>query len=127
VTAEHEPPAPERRGRTEITERALEKIAARALTEVEEAGGVARRVLGIPLGRGSGDGAPQVTAWIDGSLAGLWMRISLGYPAPIRDVTRRLRDHVRTRVGDLTGLDVRQVDIEVVRLLPAERAHGRVR
>jgi uncharacterized alkaline shock family protein YloU len=68
-----------------------------------------------------------VTAWIDGALAVLWMRISVGYPAPIRDVTRRLRDHVRTRVGDLTGLDVRQVDIEVVRLLPAERPRGRVR
>jgi uncharacterized alkaline shock family protein YloU len=49
-----EPLAPERRGRTEIAERVLEKIAARALTEVEEAGEVARRVLGVRLGRVSG-------------------------------------------------------------------------
>lgn len=122
-----EPLAPERRGRTEIAERVVEKIAARALTEVEEAGGTARRVLGVRLGRGSDEAAPQVTAWIDGALVVLWMRISVGYPAPVRDVTRRLRDHVRTRVGDLTGLDVRQVDIDVDRLLPAERTGGRVR
>lgn len=118
--------APECRGRTEIAERAVEKIAARALAEVKGAGGTARRVLGVQLGRGSAEAAPQVTAWVDGALAVLWIRISVDYPAPVRDVTRRLRDHLRTRVGDLTGLDVRQVDIDVD-LLPAERTGGRVR
>lgn len=127
MSTEGEPLAPERRGRTEIAARVLEKIAARALAEVEEAGGAARRVLGVPLGGGSLAAAPQVTAWVDGALAVLSMRISVGYPVPVRDVTRRVRDHVRARVGDLTGLEVRQVDIEVDRLLPAERPHGRVR
>jgi uncharacterized alkaline shock family protein YloU len=119
VSTGPEPPAPERRGRTEIAERVLEKIAARALTEVEEAG--------VRPGRASREAAPRVTAWVDGALAVLWMRISVSYPAPLREVTRRLREHVRTRVGDLTGLDVRQVDIDVDRLLPVERASGRVR
>lgn len=122
-----EPLEPERRGRTEIAERVLEKIAARALTEVEEAGGTARRVLGVRLGRDTAEAAPRVTAWVDGALAILSMRISVGYPAPVQDVTRRVRDHVRTRVGDLTGLDVRQVDIEVDRLVPAAPTGGRVR
>ncbi|WP_329244837.1 Asp23/Gls24 family envelope stress response protein [Actinoallomurus sp. NBC_01490] len=108
--------APEHRGRTEIADRVLAKIAARALSEVEDAGGAARRVLGVRLGRDSMESTPWVTAKVDGGLATLRMRISVAYPAPVREVTRHLRELVRTRVGELTGLDVREVDIDVSRL-----------
>jgi uncharacterized alkaline shock family protein YloU len=132
VSAELEPRAegtiaPEHRGRTEIADRVLAKIASRALTEVDEAGGAARRVLGVPLGRDSMEGTPWVTAKVDGGLATLRMRISVAYPAPVREVTRHLRELVRTRVGELTGLDVREVDIDVSRLLPTEPSGRRVR
>jgi uncharacterized alkaline shock family protein YloU len=117
----------EHRGRTEIADRVLAKIADRAVTEIEDAGGAARRVLGIRLGRDSMETTPCVTAKVDGGLAMLRMRISVAYPAPVREVTRRLRELIRTRVGELTGLDVREVDIEVARLLATEQAGRRVR
>lgn len=104
------------RGRTEIADRVLERIAAQALHEVDRAGGVARRVLGVPLGRERG---PQVRAHVDGRLATLQMTVSVTYPEPVRQVTRRLREHVTTRVGELTGLTVRQVDIDVATLTGA--------
>ncbi|MDL4818548.1 Asp23/Gls24 family envelope stress response protein [Actinomadura opuntiae] len=111
----------EERGRTEIADRVLEKIAAHALTEVVAAGGAARRVLGVPLGRTGERAAPQVAAQVDGGLAILRMTVSVAYPAPVREVTRRLRDHVTARVAALTGLQVRQVDIRVAQLTRPER------
>jgi uncharacterized alkaline shock family protein YloU len=65
-----------------------------------------------------------VTAHVDGHLATLRMRITVAYPEPIRQVTRRLRDRVTSRLGELTGLEVRQVDIEIVRL-PRPQDQGR--
>jgi uncharacterized alkaline shock family protein YloU len=116
--------APETRGRTEIADRVLERIAAYALTEVEETGPAARRVLGVPLGPIGQRTRPQVTAHVDGHLAILQMRITVAYPAPIQRVTRRLRDQVASRVGELTGLEVTQVDIDIARLTK-QREHGR--
>jgi uncharacterized alkaline shock family protein YloU len=117
--------APEHRGRTEIADRVLAKIATRALSEIEDTGGASRRVLGVRLGRDSLEGTPWVTAKVDGGLATLRMRISVAYPAPVREVARRLRELVRTRVGELTGLDVREVDIDVARLMPIGRRRVR--
>jgi uncharacterized alkaline shock family protein YloU len=99
-----------------MADRVLERIAAHVLTEVEETGGAARRVLGVPLGPTGQRTRPQVTAHVDGHLAILRMRITVAYPEPIRQVTRRLRDRVTSRLGELTGLEVRQVDIDIVRL-----------
>ena len=108
---------PEARGRTEIADRVLERIAARAVTEVDQAGGAARRLLGVPLGRDTMRAAPRATAHVDGQIATVQLRMSVIYPAPIRAVARRVRDQIITRVGELTGLDVRQVDIEIARLI----------
>ncbi|HEY8453657.1 MAG: Asp23/Gls24 family envelope stress response protein [Micromonosporaceae bacterium] len=105
------------RGRTDIADRVLEKIAAHALTEVAGAGGVARRVLGVPVGRGAGGSAPRVDARTDGRLAMLRMTVSVGWPAPVRQVAQRVREHVIERVSRLTGLEVRQVDIDVEALV----------
>jgi uncharacterized alkaline shock family protein YloU len=108
--------AVERRGRTEIADRVLERIAARTLAEVDQAGGSVRRVLGVPLGRDDPGGGPQVSAEVDGHLATLRMTISVAYPTPIRQVAHQLRERITTRVGELTGLQVRQVDITVASL-----------
>lgn len=113
----------ESRGGTEITGRAVARIARQALSEVGDAVPAPRRVLGVRRGRGS---AGEVRAWVDGGLAAVTLRVSVVYPEPVREVTQRLREHVRAVVGRLTGLDVRQVDIEVARLVPPERPAGRV-
>ncbi|MFC6081838.1 Asp23/Gls24 family envelope stress response protein [Sphaerisporangium aureirubrum] len=110
--------APEGRGRTRISDRVLEGIAARAAAEVDEAGRAARRVLGVTIGHDAPGATPRVTGHVDGKLATLHVHLSVAYPSPVRQVTRRVRDHVTSRVHDLTGLDVRQIDIDVDRLLP---------
>lgn len=118
---------PEARGRTDIADRVLEKIAARAVSEATYAGGASRRLLGVPLGRDTMRAAARATAHVDGQIATVQLRISVIYPAPIREVTRRVRDQVIIRVGELTGLDVRQVDIEIARLIRPEPEPRRVR
>jgi uncharacterized alkaline shock family protein YloU len=115
------PPArlnvPGQRGRTTIAERVVTKVAAQAVSEVEQTGGVARQLIGITLGRQTGAGQARVSARIDGHLTMIELRLSVDYPAPVRTLTREVRRHVIERVNYLTGLEVRHVDIVVARLL----------
>jgi uncharacterized alkaline shock family protein YloU len=108
---------PGQRGRTSIADRVVTKVAAQAVSEVEQTGGVARELAGITLGRQTGEGTARVSARIDGHLTMIELRLSLSYPAPVRTLTREVRRHVIERVTGLTGLEVRHVDIEVARLL----------
>jgi len=108
---------PGQRGRTTIADRVVTKVAAQAVSEVEQTGGVARQLVGITLGRQTGAGPARVSARIDGHLTMIELRLSLNYPAPVRTLTREVRRHVTERVTGLTGLEVRHVDIEVARLI----------
>jgi uncharacterized alkaline shock family protein YloU len=110
-------PAPEQRGRTAIADRVVARLAARAVAEVEQTAGAAPELIGVAVGRQTGKGLARVSARIDGHLAMIEMRLSLAYPAPVRTLTRQVRQHVIDRVTALTGLEVRHVDIEVARLL----------
>ncbi|RCG25342.1 Asp23/Gls24 family envelope stress response protein [Sphaerisporangium album] len=115
---------PEARGRTDIADRVLERVAAHAVAEVEHVGGVAPRVLGLPLGRDAHDTAPRVTAHAEGHVAIVRVAVSATYGEPVRQLARRVRDNVMARVHQLTGLEARQVDIEVTRFIqppPHER------
>ena len=106
------------RGSTDIADRVVEKIAAGAVAEVDDAYGSARRLLGLRM---PGATAPRVTVLIDGHLATVRVAMSVRYPAPIRQVAREVREHVMERVGKLTGLDVRHVDIEIPTLITPDR------
>jgi uncharacterized alkaline shock family protein YloU len=110
--------APEQRGSTEIADLVVERIAACAVAEVDDAYGSARRLLGLRI---PGAAAPRVTVQIDGRLATVRVALSVRYPAPIRRVTSEVRAHVMARVGELTGLDVRHVDIEIPALITPDR------
>jgi uncharacterized alkaline shock family protein YloU len=110
---------PEFRGWTEIAARVPERIAGRTIAEADEASGVSRRVLGVPIGRRRA--APRVQARIDGNLVILRVTVSVVYPAPVRQVAGRLRERVTARITELTGLRVGQVDVDVTALLPAGR------
>jgi uncharacterized alkaline shock family protein YloU len=94
----------------------VEKIAARAVGEVDEVGGVASRVLGIQIGSDAPDRSPEVHARVDGSIVTLDVTLSVTYPAPVGQVTRHVREHVADRIRTLTGLSTRQVDISVTAL-----------
>jgi uncharacterized alkaline shock family protein YloU len=112
---------PELRGSTAIADRVLERIAAIVVDELEHAGGTARRVLGVQLGKDGTEAAPKVNASVDGHVATVSIRLSVVYPAPIRAVTREVRQRVMNRVAELTGVRVGQVDIDIARLVPPRR------
>jgi uncharacterized alkaline shock family protein YloU len=116
-------------GRTElgtirIGDSVVTKIAARAAAENPDAGAAAARVMGrsVPgaghLGlRGTDlDALPKTTVQVDGSKAFVTLEISVRWPAPVPEVTARVRSHVRARVTELTGLDVDEVHIVVADL-----------
>ena len=115
------PPRPQtvtgQRGRTVIADRVVAKIATRAVAEVGQTGGAARELIGLTVGRQTGEGPARVSARVSGNLALIELRLSLAYPAPVRSLTREVRRHVMERVAALTGIEVRHVDIEVARLL----------
>jgi len=113
------PVGPDQRGTTRIEGRVVERIAARAARES-----------GLVTGPGQvrdlatrGDD-PRVSATVDGQVAVIRIVLGVVYPEPVGRVTRLAREHVRARVLDLTGISVRQIDIEVVRL-PTARAESR--
>jgi len=110
VLAETERAAPpavpaEQRGRTDISERVVSRIAICAAREVARVRKVGERG---PLSFRGG-----TRAAVDGRLATLRLNVTVEYPAPIREVADEVRRHVAERVMALTGMDVGHIDIDV--------------
>ena len=82
----------EARGALQIADRVVEKIAARAVAEVEYATGVSRQVLG--LGRGRSPTTARVSASVDRDIATLHVTMTVLWPESVPEVTRRVREHV---------------------------------
>ncbi|MDQ7810834.1 Asp23/Gls24 family envelope stress response protein [Amycolatopsis sp. A133] len=101
------------RGRTTIAGRTVERIAARAVTDLDDVGGAATRVLGLAVGRGN---TAEVSATVSGGTAVLDVRLSLAYPTPVGPATESARQHLMDRVRELTGLTVSRVNITVTAL-----------
>jgi len=126
-------PGPERGvGQTEdglisVRDSVVASIARRAAVEIPDAGAAAPRVLGRELrapGLGhlgvretSLEGLPAATAHVDGATAFLGIALSVRYPAPVRRVAADVRERVSTRVEEMTGLTVAEVDITVSALV----------
>jgi uncharacterized alkaline shock family protein YloU len=126
-------------GRTElgmisINDRVVEKLAARAAVEIPDAGAAAPRVLGRSVTGASAlgyrqtslTGLPKASAHVDGSVVTLDLWISVRWPTSVPAVTSAVREHIRGRVSELTGLAVAEVTISVTDLVtqlpPAPRA-----
>ncbi|WP_024799568.1 hypothetical protein [Nocardia sp. BMG51109] len=103
------PPDLDTRGVTVVSERAVRRIAARAAREVD---GVAPEV--------------EVSARVTGNSAVLRVRLPVRYPRPVARIADACRAHLIRRTGELSGLSVPRVDIEVS-ALPTGAADGRVR
>jgi uncharacterized alkaline shock family protein YloU len=134
-------PAPtgSRPGRTDlgmisINDRVVEKMAAQAAIEIPDAGASASRFLGRSMAGASALGArqtsltalPKSSADVDGSRVILDLSISVRWPASVPEVTDAVREHVRSRVNELTGLTVTEVSISVTALVTQLPAPSRV-
>ena len=108
--------APGQRGELTIDPKVVEKIAAHAAGEVKDVGGAARRVLNVAVGSDDRADHARVEALVDGRTVVVDVQCSITYPSPVATVSQRLREHLTSRIGELTGLDVAQIDITVVAL-----------
>ena len=90
-------------GRTDIAAGAIEKTAARAVSEVPGA----RKA---PRGR-------AVRARVSGDIVLLRLRISVDYPEPVRRIAVLVRSRVRERVEHTTGKRVHHIDIEIAEMV----------
>ena len=117
-------------GRTElgmlsINDRVVEKMAARAAVEIPDAGAAAPRILGRSVTGAAALGArptsltalPKASADVDGSVVILDLSISVRWPASVPEVSTAVREHVRGRVHELTGMTVAEVAISVTDLV----------
>ncbi|MFD5245700.1 Asp23/Gls24 family envelope stress response protein [Amycolatopsis sp. NPDC058340] len=120
-------PGTDGRGGLTVADGAVERIAARAITELEGVGGAASRVLGIAVGGEDLDQGAKVSAHVTGSTTTLDVRLSVKYPLSVRATTETVREHLIRRVGGLSGLTVTRVDITVTALHSAETETRRVR
>ncbi len=122
-------------GMISIDDSVVEKIAAMAAAENPDAGAAAARVLGRAM-PGAGhlgvrgtdlDALPKTTVEVDGSRAYVNLEIAVRWPASVNEVSRQVRDHVKERVAELTGLQVDEVHIVISDLATDIIAPPRVR
>lgn len=122
---------PGQRGSLTIADRVVEKVASQAVTEVDLATGTPRTVLGKTLlGRTpepDPDRPARADAHVDGDLVTVAVTLAVQWPAPVRQVADEVRRHLTARIGDLTGLQVAQVDVDVTALVTGRRPAPRVR
>jgi uncharacterized alkaline shock family protein YloU len=113
-------------GQTSVADRVVEKVAAQAVAEVDNATGTPRQLLGVTLGATTEETPARVDASVDGGLVTVRVQMAVAWPASVRHVTRQVREHVTRQVEELTNLRVAEVDIEVAHLLTETRQPARV-
>ena len=102
-------PATTGRGSLRIEQRVFERIAAVAATEVRGVGVEDSNQASRLLGRGM----PRASAELAGSHVHLDTTVPLRWPSPAPEVAAAVRDHVGSRVADLTGHVVDRVDVSL--------------
>ena len=114
------------RGTTVLARKVLEKVAAQVVVDETFAGGSSGGFLGIGA-RADLSARPQAKVELAGNVASLRVEVGLPYPVPLRQATDQLRDRISSRVSEMTGVEVRQVDVTVSWLRPQETSDGRRR
>ncbi len=117
------------RGETVIAPTVVAKIARQAASEVDGVEvSAAPGLRGLLSKVGGGSAAGGSSASVGSRRAALDLHVSVIYPRPVRAATAEVRHHVRSRVQELTGYEVGDVDIVVDALpAPTRRDAGRVR
>jgi uncharacterized alkaline shock family protein YloU len=112
---------PAERGRLDIAERVVERVAGIAACEVR---GV--RSVGSSLEGMVGRQYPNVKAQVAGGHARINLDIAVTWPVPLARTASEVRDHVGDRIAGLLGLTVDAVDVTVATVSPAAAEHRRV-
>ncbi|MFJ3923501.1 hypothetical protein [Streptomyces sp. NPDC090022] len=102
---------PAERGATQITDRVVAKIAARA----------AREALGGPPPGGT---APHATVTVHHDIARVRISLELGYPGDLAAQCAAVRRHVTERVESCAAMTVPEVDIDIEHLHAAHTGPG---
>ena len=105
------------RGSTSMAKKVLEKITGQVALDETQAGGTSKGFLGIGA-RADFTARPDADVELAGNIASLRVTVGLPYPLPLRQATDQLRQRIAERVTDLTGVQVRQVDITIAWLRP---------
>ena len=107
------------RGHTIITPRVVEKIAGRAASEVDGVGGVQSSGLGrfTDLFSGSEKRETQAHAEVHRASTVVDLVVSVRYPEPVGAVANHVREHVVSRLHELTGLQVGEVNVSIPELV----------
>lgn len=113
--------APEDRGRLEIAEQVVERVAAIAACEVP---GVRR--VGSGLEGVVGRRYPKVRAQVAGGHVRVRVDVAVGWPAPLARTAAAVRTRVRERLSALVGLTVDVVDVTVATVAVPTRDDRRV-
>lgn len=121
------PAAPrEDRGITSVPAQVVARIAEQVASEVPHIGSDAGGVLGVGARR---DFASRPSARCDlyGRTAVLTLDVGVDFPVPLAPTLRTLREQVRARVQQLTGLEVGRIDVTVSWLNPVDRVRRALR
>lgn len=109
---------PRTRGSLTMSDTVVEKIASQVVDEVSETFGTSRGLLGWRDRVGS-HVRPSVEVDLHGAFADLRVTVGLAYPVSLRSAADTIRDRVQRRVTELTGVQVRRVDVRISSLRPA--------
>ena len=115
-------PDPDQRGRTEIHQTVLRKVAQFAADQTPGTLRHERRVAG--LGMGSTGASAQVSDGPDG-VVDVRLELTLQYPAPVRRTVDAVRARVCDELGRITGRRVRNLAVTVTGLRGADDGAGR--
>lgn len=116
----------EARGHTVLAGKVIEKIASQVARDESSAGGSAGGFMGMGA-HADLSAMPKASVQLTGNIASLSVEVGLPYPAPLRQGTEVLRERIKSRVNELTGIEVRQVDIRISWLTTATEPSGRRR
>lgn len=100
------------RGQTVLADKVIEKIASQVAGEESVAGGSSGGFLGIGT-HADLSARPKASVELSGNIATLSIEVGMSYPGPLRQGTNQLRQRIRSRVTELTGIEVRHVDIKI--------------
>ena len=107
------------RGRLEIADRVVSKLARQAAREVSGVRAESQTGLGGAIGRS----LPSASADVAGDRVRIAVEIAVAWPTPLAEVTSQVRASVHERITELAGLHVDTVDVTATKIVhpPAER------